>query len=86
MDIYNINKYSDPELYRILEISSSASDRELEAKILSNIDKYKDERTKDGRAIHRFFTDVYDHFFEDENENENENENEDEQDKTDSAF
>ena len=72
MDIYNINKYSDPELYRILEISSSASDRELEAKILSNIDKYKDERTKDGRSIHRFFTDVYDHFFEDEDDAENE--------------
>ena len=66
MDIYNINKYSDNELYRILEISGAVSDHELETKILFNIDKYKDNKTKDGKAIHRFFMDVYDHFFETE--------------------
>lgn len=68
MDIYNINKYTDNELYQILEIPKSSTDRELEAKIIICINKYKDVRGKDGKAIHRFFLDVYNHFFEKDEE------------------
>ena len=38
-DIYDISKYTDTELYNFLDVNNP-SDRELEAKIISLIQKY----------------------------------------------
>ena len=62
MDIYDINKYTDDDLYKMLDMSDP-SDRELEAKILLTIDKYSEIEGDESIKIKQFFEDVYDHFF-----------------------
>jgi len=61
-ELYNINDYTDEELYEILDLFHP-SDRELEAKILSFIQKYEDIGTITSMKIAKFFEDVYNHFF-----------------------
>jgi len=67
-EIYDISKYSDKQLYDILDISNP-TDRELEAKILHLIRKYTNIQNEDGMRILKFFEDIYDHFFQDDEEN-----------------
>ena len=62
-DIYDINGYTDPELYAILDLSNP-TDRELEAKILHMIWKYENFGNSSGDRLVRFFNDIYTHFFE----------------------
>lgn len=62
-DLYNINKYSDEELYNILDLVNP-SDRELEAKIFHMINKYKNMQNESGDKLAKFFSDIYAHFFE----------------------
>ena len=72
-DMYNVDSYSEKELLDILDLFHP-TDRELEAKILSYIDKYNDSSNKDAVILHRFFVDIYKRFFyldEDEEENGN---------------
>ena len=68
-DRFDVSKYSDAELYNILDISNP-TDRELEARIIHLIRKYSNMQNDSGNMLARFFTDIYNHFFQEENENE----------------
>ena len=61
-ELYNINDYTDEELYEILDLLNP-TDRELEAKIISFIQKYENIGTESAIKISKFFEDVYNHFF-----------------------
>jgi len=78
-NIYDISIYSDEELYNLLDLNNP-TDRELEAKIIFMIKKYNNIQNNSGDKLANFFTDIYNHFFdnneynnEDNNENNNEN-------------
>jgi hypothetical protein len=62
-DIYNVDKYTDTELYQLLDLNNP-SDRELEARIFHLIEKYKTMDTESGYKLAQFFEDIYEHFFE----------------------
>jgi len=69
-DMYNINKYSDEELFNILDVNSP-TDRELEARILFLVNRYENMQNKSGDELATFFKQIYNHFFDtsdDENE------------------
>jgi len=73
MDLYNVNKYTDEQLYDILDISHP-TDRELEAKIIQMIHKYEDIPTDIGKQLYDFFNNIYKRFFEtDSDDDEEEN-------------
>ena len=57
-DPYNVNNYSDEELYKILDINNP-SDRELEARINSLIFKYSNMDNDSGNKLADFFSDIY---------------------------
>ena len=61
-DVYDISKYSEEDLYNILDLNNP-SDRELEAKIISMIDKYKHSDNADADKLVSFFEDIYSQFF-----------------------
>jgi hypothetical protein len=61
-DIYNVNKYTDIELFQILDLINP-SDRELEAKIIQLMNKYQTIKNDSGSQLYRFFNDIYNHFF-----------------------
>ena len=61
-ELYNINDYTDEEIYEILDLLNP-SDRELEAKILFFIQKYENIGTESSEKIVKFFEDIYSHFF-----------------------
>lgn len=67
-DEYNVNKYTDEELYKILNLSPNVSDRVLEASILTLINRYDNMQTSAGIQLSKFFTDVHKHFFNAEEE------------------
>ena len=75
--IYDVSTYSDRDLYNILDLDNP-SDRELEAKILSMVNKYtrmKGNLSSDMLA--QFFIDIHTRFFdlpEDENAEEEDEE------------
>ena len=64
-DPYDVSKYTDEQLYKILDIDNP-TDRELEAKIILLIKKYDRISTPDGRRLSVFFRNIYNHFFNDE--------------------
>ena len=68
-DLYNIDSYSDQDLYEMLDLNNP-TDRELEAKILLTIDKYEGIEGKQAKEIKDFFDKVYDHFFDNDETNE----------------
>jgi hypothetical protein len=70
-DIYNVNKYTDVELYHVLDLANP-TDRELEARIYHLIKKYKTMDNESGNKLAQFFQDIYDHFFEIEEDEEEE--------------
>ena len=61
--LYDIQGYTDNELYEILDLVNP-SDRVLEAKILMEIHKYENINTKSARKLAIFFDEIYNHFFE----------------------
>ena len=71
-EIYDVNSYSEKELLDILDLFHP-TDRELEAKILSYIDKYSEDSDSnpDTLRLHTFFTHIYKRFFYIEDEHEN---------------
>jgi hypothetical protein len=70
-DEYNVSKYTESQLLNILNVNNP-SDRELEAKIISMIRKYKNIGNQSGDKLRKFFEDIYDYFFEkDRREDEN---------------
>ena len=75
-DEYDISKYSEEELLTILDLNHNPSDRELEAKIIFNINKYKNIPGESGTQLAIFFEDIYTRFFdlgEEDDEGEEEN-------------
>jgi hypothetical protein len=66
-NVYDISNYSEEELYNILDLTSP-TDRELEAKIISMIDKYKSNTSPNAEKLAAFFEDIYSHFFMSEEE------------------
>jgi len=62
-DPYDISTYTDKDLFNILDINESATDRELEARIIYQITKYKNITNTGGKMLHNFFKNIYDHFF-----------------------
>lgn len=61
-DPYNVENYSDEDLYKILDINNP-SDRELEARINSLIFKYSNMGNESGNKLADFFSNIYDRFF-----------------------
>jgi hypothetical protein len=66
-DIYNVNKYTDIELFQILDLIHP-TDRELEAKIIQMMNKYQHIKNESGSQLYRFFNNIYNHFFESSDE------------------
>ena len=65
MNTYDVKKYTDTELFELMDLSNP-TDRELEARIIQLIRKYSTIHNEAGRIIMKFFQDVYDHFFDEE--------------------
>ena len=63
--LYEIKNYSDTDLFRMMDLTNP-TDRELEAKILMEIDKYDNIDESSAKQLKDFFDNVYKHFFEDE--------------------
>jgi len=69
MSEFDINKYNANDLYELLGVEPSISDRELEAKILSMINQYKNAKvTSNGRdneydQVINFMIEIYTFFF-----------------------
>jgi hypothetical protein len=61
-DDYNVNNYSDNELYDILELVNP-SDSVLEAKIIQMINIYKSMDSDYGKKVVEFFMNMYQRFF-----------------------
>ena len=62
MDIWDVKQYSDEELFNILDINNP-TDRELEAAILSQTEKYNKQNNPISIRFLKFYNDMYDHFF-----------------------
>ena len=73
MNTYDIGSYTDQELYNILDLQDP-SDRELEAKLLFFIDKYRHIGEGNATQLVKFFEDIYSHFFEEEEDQEEDEE------------
>jgi len=76
MNIYNIDSYTDAELLQMLDLNHP-TDRELEAKIIQNINKYQTNTTPEAQSLADFFEKVYDRFFQPESSGQEEYDNED---------
>jgi len=61
-NLYDINNYTDQQLFDILDMNNP-TDRELEAKIIHMINKYENIQNTDGNRLANFFKDIYNHFF-----------------------
>jgi hypothetical protein len=70
-DIYDVNKYTEKELFDILDLSEP-SDRELEAKIISLYKRYENIQNNSGNQLAKFFKDIYERFFDITDEKEHE--------------
>jgi hypothetical protein len=68
-DLYNIEKYSEEELFEMLDLNNP-TDRELEAKLIFIIEKYDELNEPEAGKIKAFFEDAYRYFFENEQEEE----------------
>ena len=58
---YDINEYTDDQCFDMLDLNNP-SDRELEMKILQQMDKYE----RKSKRLYQFFEQMYDRFFADE--------------------
>jgi hypothetical protein len=79
-DLYNIEKYSEEELFEMLDLNNP-TDRELEAKLIFTIEKYDELNEPEACKIKAFFEDAYRYFFENDKEEEEEEEKEEKEEK-----
>ena len=77
-NMYDVSTYSDKELYNILDLDSP-TDRELEAKIIFLINKYKNIQNASGDQLAEFFENIYKRFFESDEDEMSENDEENEE-------
>jgi len=68
-NIYNVNKYTDEQIYEILDMNNP-TDRELEAKIIQMIRKYENVPSDIGKQLYTFFDNIYKRFFSTESDDE----------------
>ena len=78
-EIYNVDTYTDAELYNILDLNNP-TDRELEAKILNMIWKYDNMQNESGAKLSNFFKKIYDRFFDSDEDDEDNNQDDNNQD------
>ena len=62
-NMYDVKSYTDRELLDVLDLTNP-TDRELEAKIIFLINKYRNIQNDSGDELATFFEDIYSHFFE----------------------
>jgi hypothetical protein len=60
------NEYTDTELFQLLDLNNP-TDRELEAKLYSVIEKYNSIKSNIGQQLKQFYISIFNHFFETEN-------------------
>ena len=77
-NMYDVSTYTDKELYNILDLDSP-TDRELEAKIIFLINKYKNIQNASGDQLAEFFENIYKRFFELEEDELSENDEDNEE-------
>jgi len=63
MPTYNVADFTDLQLFELLEISSTPTDNELEARIIQMLQRHMYLRTVSGKQLFQFFKDIYMHFF-----------------------
>ena len=63
MSTYKVEDFTDLELYSLLELSSTPTDNELEARIIQMLQRHMYLRTHSGKQLFQFFKDIYEHFF-----------------------
>jgi len=73
--MYDVSTYTDKELFNILDLDDP-TDRELEAKIIFLIKKYKNIQNESGDQLAKFFEQIYHRFFEEDEEDEDEEDEE----------
>ena len=61
-DLYDVSKYTDQQLYDILDINNP-TDRELEARIVYLVNKYSAMQNESGYKLAVFFQNIYSRFF-----------------------
>ena len=71
---YDINDYTDEQCFELLDLNNP-SDRELEMKIIQQMDKYENK----SKRLYNFFEQMYDRFFDEEEDEEEEEEDEEEE-------
>jgi len=76
-DIYNVDKYTDAQLYDVLDMTNP-TDRELEAKIIHLIQKYTNMQTESGNELADFFNNIYKRFFKTDSDEEGEDDTQEE--------
>ena len=62
-DMYDLSQYTDVQLFQLMDLDHP-TDRELEAKIHQQLQKYQDSEHPLGKKMYSFFNDIYHHFFE----------------------
>ena len=75
--MYDVRTYTDEELFNILDLDAP-TDRELEAKIIFLIKKYRNMQNASGDELAEFFENIYRHFFETEEEEDDDEDGEEE--------
>lgn len=62
-DAYNVDNYTDDELYNILQLNPNPTDSELEAKIIQILQRHMYIRTSLGKKLFDFYKSIYERFF-----------------------
>ena len=65
----DLEQYTDTDLFQLLDLNNP-TDRELEAKLYSLIDKYQTIKNNVGQQMKNFYIGIFKHFFETEEEEE----------------
>jgi hypothetical protein len=78
-EIYNIEAYTDEEMYNILDLHAP-SDGELEAKLIIMMKRYYNMQNEAGNQLYQFFYNMYEHFFnvEDDQDGDDDDDDDDE--------
>lgn len=77
--IYKDCEYTDGDLFQLLDLNNP-TDRELEAKLYSLIEKYNSIKSNIGQQLKHFYISVFNHFFETDNDETIENNSRDDND------
>jgi len=78
-EIYNIEAYTDEEMYNILDLHTP-SDGELEAKLIVMMKRYYNMQNEAGNQLYQFFYNMYEHFFNVEDDQDDQNDQDDDDD------